>query len=413
MTMETTAAQGLRADMFGPSAGKAVSTALGATLGMASGFGSLALTAVFIGPLGQEFGWSKSELSTSYTLAAVGMAIGGVVWGRISDRIDIRYMLSIGGLFVVLPLFIMSQAAALEHFYVANFLLGVAGFGCLYAPLVSAAGEWFDSRRGLVMGIVTAGGALGQGVMPFAAERLIAGLGWREAFVVLGIAVLAMQFFVWALVRRRSCAPAARVAAAPAGQSGALMRPRLLALALAAFLCCACMGAPLIHLAGFVASVCGSPSFGATSLLVAMVFGAVGRVCFGMIADRYGNLLSYGCASLVQTLCILVFPLMDSELPILALSALFGFGFAGNMTCLILCVRDEAPAESFGGALGLVMFVAWAGMGVGGYLGGALFDISGSYTFAFVISALFGAANLAVLAVLRLTPRAAGPGASW
>lgn len=411
MTMQTTAAQGLRVDRFGRSAGRAVSTAFGATLGMATGFGSLALTAVFIGPLGQEFGWSKSELSTCYTLAAVGMAIGGVFWGRVSDRIDIRYLLSIGGLFVVLPLFIMSRATALEHFYAANFLLGVAGFGCLYAPLVAAAGEWFDSRRGLVMGIVTAGGALGQGIIPFAAERLIAGLGWREAFAVLGIAVLVVQVFVWALVRRRNHVPAARGATAPAGHPSAVMRPRLLALALAAFLCCACMGAPLIHLAGFVASVCGSPSFGATSLLVAMASGAVGRVCFGMIADRYGSLLSYGCASLVQTLCILVFPLMDSELPILALSAVFGFGFAGNMTCLILCVRDEAPADSFGGAIGLVMFVAWAGMGVGGYLGGALFDISGAYTSAFIVSALFGAANLAVLAALGFAPRAAGHGA--
>ncbi|MDN3720538.1 hypothetical protein QW131_18030 [Roseibium salinum] len=178
-------------------------------------------------------------------------------------------------------------------------------------------------------------------------------------------------------------------------------------LALAAFLCCACMGTPLVHLAGFVTSVCGSSAFGATSLLVAMIFGAIGRVCFGMIADRYGNLFSYGSASLLQTLCIPVFPLLQFELPILALSAVFGFGFAGNMTCLILCVRDEAPAEAFGGAIGLVMFIAWAGMGVGGYLGGALFDLSGAYGLPFLVAALFGVANLLVLAVLGLLRRTA------
>ncbi|MCI5075901.1 MFS transporter [Oricola sp.] len=383
-------------------AGGGVRAALGATIGMATGFGSLALISVFISPLQGEFGWSKSELSTCYTLAAVGMAVGGMVWGRVSDRIDIRYLLASGGLFLVLPLFVMSMATALWHFYAAHLVLGIAGFGCLYAPLVSASGEWFDSRRGLVMGIVTAGGALGQGIMPFAAESLIAGLGWREAFVALGLAVLALQSVIWMLVRRRHGNAVAPARTGGPASGGVFSRPRLLALALAAFLCCACMGVPLIHLAGFVSSVCGSTSFGATSLLVAMVFGAVGRVCFGMVADRWGNLFAYACASAMQTACILVFPMLQSELSILAMSALFGFGFAGNMTCLILCVRDEAPASGFGAAIGLVMFIAWAGMGLGGYLGGAMFDLTGAYSLAFLASGLFGVANLAVLALLGL-----------
>jgi len=62
------------------------------------------------------------------------------------------------------------------------------------------------------------------------------------------------------------------------------------------------------------------------------------------------------------------------------LSAIFGFGFAGNMTCLVLCVQDAVPAQRFGAALGMVMSVAWAGMGIGGYAGGALFDMYLSYT---------------------------------
>jgi uncharacterized protein (DUF3820 family) len=78
------------------------------------------------------------------------------------------------------------------------------------------------------------------------------------------------------------------------------------------------------------------------------------------------------------------------------------------MTCLILCVREEAPPAQFGGAIGMVMFIAWAGMGVGGYLGGALFDLTGAYTLAFMISAAFGAANLAVLSFLAMTRSPAG-----
>jgi predicted MFS family arabinose efflux permease len=168
------------------------------------------------------------------------------------------------------------------------------------------------------------------------------------------------------------------------------------------------MGVPLVHLASFVGMVCGSPALGATSLLVAMLSGAVGRVCFGLAADRLGYLPSYALASAVQTGCVAAYPLFGDGTSLLALSAAFGFGFAGNMTCLVLCVRDLVPASRFGGALGLVMLVAWAGMGVGGYAGGLLFDLTLSYTLSFTLAALAGLLNLATIAVLMLMRRLPG-----
>ena len=119
-------------------------------------------------------------------------------------------------------------------------------------------------------------------------------------------------------------------------------------------------------LASFVGALCGSPELGATSLLVAMLSGAIGRVCFGAIADRIGYLPSYALASAIQTACVLAYPLMGDGASLLTLSAVFGFGFAGNMTCLVLSVRETVGAGRFGSALGTVMLVAWAGMGVGG-----------------------------------------------
>jgi MFS family permease len=173
-------------------------------------------------------------------------------------------------------------------------------------------------------------------------------------------------------------------------------------LAIAAFFCCMCMGVPVVHLAGFVSAVCGSASAGATSMVVAMISGAVGRVFFGSIADRIGPLKAYAAASFVQTACVVAFPALQEGWSLMALSALFGLGFAGNMTCLSLCVRDVVPASRFGGAMGAVMMVAWAGMAAGGYAGGVLFDLSLSYTPSFVVAGVAGALNLAVLAALQL-----------
>jgi MFS family permease len=329
--------------------------------------------------------------------------LGGLVWGRLSDRLDIRILLTIGGAGMVLALLAMAATQSLWHFYAANLVLGGFGFAVLYAPLVSAPGEWFVRNRGLAIGIVTAGGAAGQGILPYAASLLIRELDWRSAFLILGIVVLAAVVLTFPYLRRPDSAVAAGQASAKAGPLQAVERAGIAVLALAAFMCCTCMGVPLVHLASFVGALCGSPQLGATSLLIAMLAGAVGRVCFGLIADRVGNLPSYALASVVQTACVLAYPLFADAVALLTLSAVFGFGFSGNMTCLILCVRETVAANRFGSALGVVMLIAWAGMAAGGYLGGLIYDLYASYGLAFVLAGAAGAFNLtALLALARL-----------
>jgi len=385
---------------------RALLAAAGATTAMAFGFGALALPSVFIRPLEAEFGWSRADLSLVYTLSTVGMALGGLFWGRLSDRLDGRILLTLGSAAMVAALGAFAFAQSLWHLYAASLLLGGLGFACLYAPVLSVTALWFERRRGLAMGIVTAGGALGQGVMPYTANLLIDSVGWRPAYAILAAATMVALGLLMPAVRRPPAATAPPVQSAGTGAAGDGRASPVLLLAAAAFLCCACMGFPLVHLASFVTAVCGSSDLGSTSLLVAMLFGTVGRVAFGLLADRIGNLPAYATASFVQTACVAVYPLLDDRFSLLALSAVFGFGFAGNMTCLILCVRELVPAERFGQALGTVMMVAWAGMGAGGYLGGLAYDGFASYTPAFLIAFAAGVANLATLAMLAAgTPK--------
>jgi|GraSoiStandDraft_29_1057270.scaffolds.fasta_scaffold1225699_2 MFS family permease len=91
----------------------------GATVAMAPGFGGLALISVFMRPLEAEFGWSRAETSLAYAVATVGMALDGVVWGPVSDRVDIRILLAIGGSGMVLPLLAMAAVQSLWHTYLA------------------------------------------------------------------------------------------------------------------------------------------------------------------------------------------------------------------------------------------------------------------------------------------------------
>jgi MFS family permease len=384
---------------------RAVWAVVGGTAGMALGFGCLALTSVFMQPLEQAFGWSRADVSLGYAIAAAGMAVGGLIWGRLSDRLDIRLLLTIGGAGMVLSLVGMAAAQSLWHFYAANLVLGGFGFAVLYAPLVSAPGEWFVRNRGLAIGIVTAGGAAGQGILPYVASILIREVGWRQAFLYLSIAVLVAVLLTFPRLRRPDGVGIAAGAVVAWEPLRASERRGLALLAIAAFMCCTCMGVPLVHLASFVGGLCGSPELGAASLLIAMLSGAIGRVCFGAIADRIGYLPSYALASVIQTGCVLAYPLLGDAASLLTLSAVFGFGFSGNMTCLILCVRETVAANRFGSALGIVMLIAWAGMAAGGYAGGLLYDLFASYALAFVLAGAAGGLNLmALLALARLRP---------
>jgi hypothetical protein len=129
-------------------------------------------------------------------------------------------------------------------------------------------------------GVVTAGGALGQGLLPFAGRFLIEGFGWRLAFAGIGSVMLAALALSLPILRWPLGTMAPPASVADSGQAGAAEYKTVALLGLAAYLCCACMGGPLVHMASFAGSVCGSPAIGVTSLLIAMIFGAIGRVCF-------------------------------------------------------------------------------------------------------------------------------------
>jgi predicted MFS family arabinose efflux permease len=248
-----------------------------------------------------------------------------------------------------------------------------------------------------------AGGALGQGMLPFFANYLINAFGWRWALLGMGCTFvmalgLALPVSRWPQGTR---APLTLSARAP--EMARTEGTTVAFLALAAFLCCMCMGVPVVHMASFIGAVCGSPSVGVNSLIIAMMAGAIGRVCCGLIADRIGPLKAYAIASSIQTVCVMAFPALGDSISFMALSAVFGFGFAGNMTCLSLCVRQAVPANRFGGAIGVVMMVAWAGMASGGYVGGVLFDLWLSYTLAFLLAGMAGVLNLAVIGAFART----------
>ena len=102
---------------------RGASVVLAATLAMAMGFGGLGLITVFMAPMEADLGWTRSETSFGYALSTAGMAVGGLFWGRHSDRVDVRALLSIGIIGMVGSLLTMSTLKSLPVFYMAHVIL--------------------------------------------------------------------------------------------------------------------------------------------------------------------------------------------------------------------------------------------------------------------------------------------------
>ena len=171
-------------------------------------------------------------------------------------------------------------------------------------------------------------------------------------------------------------------------------------LAAAAVFCCICMATPIVHVVPLASDRGLDPASAATVLLLLMISGCFGRIAFGRLSDYIGGLPSYLLASFWQTATVFWFTQANSALSFDLLAILFGFGYAGVMTSLIITAQSLAPSSQAGLATSVAALAGFVGMGLGGFQGGLFFDLTGDYTTSFANAAFAGLYNLVILATL-------------
>ncbi|WP_237216376.1 MFS transporter [Falsiroseomonas oryziterrae] len=365
---------------------------------------------VFFIPLEQEFGWPRGAIALINSFGLVGMAIGGVAMGVIADRTPIRPLCLAAAGALGACVVLASQATTLPQFYVLFFLAGLFGAG-LFTPLLALVGNWFRTGAGLAIGIASAGQAVGQGGVPFLTAFLIESLGWRGAFLAQGMLTLAIILPLGLLLR----APPRPGGTAQALADETVPLPPVVAmvwLSAAVLFCCVCMSVPLMHLVPLIQGH-GIPGPDASGVLFVMLMAAIaGRVAFGKLADLIGPIPAYLTASFWQTSAVFAFTRIHELSHFYVFAPLYGFGYAGVMTSLLVTTRSLVPASRRATAMGVVAALGWLGHGIGGFQGGYFFDLTGHYTVSYANAALAGVVNLVLVgallvAVRRRTPRLA------
>jgi MFS family permease len=365
-------------------------------------FGAIGTVAVFLEPLAAEFAWLRADVSAAYSVATIATGLGGIAMGHFADRMPVRRVALLGALVPGVAFLFLSGLQTTLELYVLYAVMGLVGIGAVMAPLNSLASLWLARNPGLAIGIVSAGGAAGQGLVPYLARHLIVTEGWRHAYLTLGILFVVIMLPLALLLRD---APRVAPAASTRSSNGKSRAQLLGLLSLAAALCCICMATPLVHVVtlGSDRGLAGRDAAGLLAVL--MVSGMAGRIVFGRIADRAGSLQTYIAASAGQTLLAFLFPYAASGTQLYVLSALFGVVFSGAMTSFLSCAREYAPAGKTGLSIGVVMFFGWAGMALGAWQGGLFYDLCGDYFTSFANASFAGVANLLVLALLYFHAR--------
>ncbi|WP_353474905.1 MFS transporter [Salipiger sp. H15] len=354
----------------------------------------------FFTPLEDSEGWSRGDIALINSAGLIGLALGGIAMGWLADRVETRKVVLAGAIVTGLCVTAAGFVTSLPQLYALFFVAGALGGGALFAPLFALVGSWFRTGAGLAIGIVSAGQAMGQGGIPLANAMLIDALGWRGAFVAIGLASLVIMLPL-ALLARAPKAGAVGTAAQAVEEAPAV-RPAVVVvlMSLGVIFCCGLMSVPLMHLAPLV-ELCGATGPEAGGVLFVMMLTAIaGRVAFGKLADVIGALPAYLAASAWQTALVYVFIQIDDIGMFYLFAPIYGFGYAGVMTGVLTSIRALIPAWCRAGASGIIIAFAWGGHGLGGWLGGTFFDRTGSYDLTFGVAALAGVMNLALILTL-------------
>ena len=371
-----------------------------------------------------EFGVARGDASLPYTAAMIGFGLGGVFMGRLADRFGVMTPVLIGAAGLGGGFIVAGASGSLWQFSIAQgLLMGFLGSAATFAPLAADTSKWFSRHRGIAIAICMSGNYLAGAVWSQVLRYYFDTVGWRETYFGMGVFCIATMVPL-ALVLRRATpvqpdvasvpapvTPAAPVHDSPVDHSRPLgLSPATLMalLCVAGVSCCLAMSMPQVHIVAY----CGDLGFGAArgaemlSLMLGM--GIVSRLVSGWISDHIGGLKTLLLGSVLQGLALLMFLFADGLASLYVVAGRFGLFQGGIVPSYALIIREYFSPAEVGARVGTVLMCTLLGMALGGWMCGAIFDMTGSYRAAFLNGTAWNVLNVGI--VLFLLWRARGGG---
>ncbi|MBI4188184.1 MAG: MFS transporter [Chloroflexi bacterium] len=375
---------------------------------------------VFFKPLLQEFGLSRTLTSVIYSAYIVFGSVVGVFSGWALDRYGARVIVMLVGLFTGLSLLVSSRAEAPWHLFLSYSLLLAMGVGPVYPIVMSTVSRWFDRRRMLAIGLVGSGMGIGPMLIVPLAAWLIARYDWHTSYFVMGIAAFVI-IIPCALLLKKAPVEVTSVKLGTAEQpnDSSQVEPSILQvtrtrnfwlLFVMWFLLAYCILLVLTHIVPYAIDSGIAPKQAALVLSLVTGLGVLGRLFIGRVSDSIGRKqAAVSCVLLMAgAMLFLMWPLPKLNLMVLYLFAvIFGFFNGGFEPPIVAQFGDIFGLRHIGVIIGVLNLGWGAGAALGSASGGYIFDISGSYSTAFLIVTVVLLITAGLTFLLRM------PAAGW
>src|SRR5215831_19615975 len=378
--------------------------------------GSLYAWSVFVLPLEQEFGWTRSQTSWVYTIAVVVFATSFVLAGRIQDRRGPRPCALAGAILVSLGFLAASFTTSLWSLYLAFGLVVGAGNGFGYATPTPVASKWFPDRRGLVVGLMVGGYGAGSAIFgTLASAYLVPSLGWRTTFQILGGVFFAMTMIGTALLknppegyRPPNFTPAAAASRVDIPTREMLATPTFYALWVAFCFGTTAGQMTISQLVPFARAAGLGATVATISLIVTSVSNTGGRILSGWLSDAIGRVRTLQVMILLSAIAMpALFVGRTNVVTFYAFVALVYWCYGTQLSVFASTTADFYGTKNLGLNYG-VLFTAWGAAGIiGPAIAGRVFDRFGDYRYAFFAAAVF--AVIALVALLCAKPPSLRP----
>lgn len=351
---------------------------------------------VFFKPLMNEFGWSRTVVSSSYTAFLIGVALSAVIMGRLADRYSPRAVLLACAVLAGLGTALSSQIQDINQLRFFLFLAGL-GIGANWTVPATSIQRWFYGRKraGLALGIVASGVGVGALIFAPVINYLILGYGWRNAYLIIGIIFFSLMV-ASSLVIRRSPAVTGTVSEEEAGVTKsvstqdwttgrAVATPSFLAITFIISIGVMSFYVVSVHLIPHATDVGISSTTSATAIGLMGGFSIPGRIMGGLISDRVGWQKILALAAFGMGLSMLWLIFLKTTWMLYAFVFSYGIFQGSRVPPQAGIFGDFFGMRALGALIGITFAISVFIGAFAPYIAGFIFDTTGSYFWAFII----------------------------
>lgn len=368
---------------------------------------------VFFEPMLAEFGWTRA-------ITAGAMSFGNFLFGffciasaRLCDRFGPRIVIGACGFILGLGYLLMSQIGALWQLYLFRGVVIAAGMSA-YIAVLSIVTRWFVRRRGVMTGVVFSGLGLGNMVFPPLASWLISIYDWRTSYAIIGIVTLVLSVAAAQFLRRDP----AQMELLPYGEhelkpESSVSEVRWFSLQEAIhtrqfWLICGmyfaflfCLLAIMVHIVIHAIGLGISAANAANILAIIGVFSIVGINIMGVAGDRFSNKLAFVMSFILMAIAFLWLPLAVETWMFYLFAVIFGFAYGGMQVLFSPIIAELFGLNSHGIILAAAAFAGTIGASIAPVFAGYIFDISGSYQWAFLVCTVLSVTGVILTVLLK------------